>query len=950
MSIRFGQFELDEQRFELRRNGTLINVQPRVLEILLFLVKHRERLVTQDELRASVWKEMTVSGAGLRQAIREVRAALGEDPKAPRFIETVHGKGYRFLGQQRDLGSHVEAPPSGRRSVVGRRPFFGRQRETEHLHLAANEARSGHGCVVLLHGPPGVGKTRLAQWFATHQRQAGSEVCWGGCREGQSAPPFWPWPEVLNRYTETRDPAVIEPLARDLEHDLVLVAPELCEALGARSAGAADESHERAQSVLAAIATFLRRAAQQAPLTLVLEDLHLADDAALHLLEVIARETADTGLMILGTFRRTEGASRPILGAVAGGSLPRFQGLALDGLPLADLRQWLSDASPTPLSEPVVEALHFSTEGLPLLVQALVDELPTWTCNATTLTTSSEPGSSSRARVKEILGRRLHLLDDPTLQLLRTAAVCGEEFPTAILATVTGEPPSNLLRRLEQAHDHGILKPAAEGSARFAHALHRELLYNELSFPERQKRHAAFAHAFADQLASQPDSIVQTAHHFLEAVPYVELGAAAAHAQKAAEWARARHAYARAANYYERALEVLDLGAADPRKYAELLLALGHTQFIAGEVGSCAATLERTFELTRARGYYDLFCRAILIWFQLRGDAACVDPTFHARISEALPHLREKDASFAQLQVARAMSTMFTAPFSERVSWIQEALTLTRHTTDRRARLEVLRGALLCYTRFTDGTTEVDLTEEMLALAVALRSPENELEGYLWRAHAALELGRASEYERAVATYQKQAAIISAPQQLWRAKVLHAARLYLAGSLGESERVVREAGSLGQNLLGLAGFTHMLIQLFQIGVECADEEAVRILYDVVEGGDRVLAVAPNFHAFVPVVARARLYSQGRDATREYLARATHPHDPLDRNFLPAMVSIADLACSQRDVPAANAAFQMLHGYKDRHAAGGTGSVYFGPVIYWLGRLSLVRGQPENAVQ
>ena len=426
------------------------------------------------------------------------------------------------------------------------------------------------------------------------------------------------------------------------------------------------------------------------------------------------------------------------------------------------------------------------------------------------------------------------------------------------------------------------------------------------------------------------------------------------YAQRAAEWARARHAYARAADYYERALAVLDLEPDEPHRYAELLLALGHTQFVAGTVDATIATLERTFELTRAHGYYDLFCQAILIWFQLRQDTASVDPAFHARINEALEHVQERDTVFAQLQVARAMATMFTSPTSERVQWIREALDLTRTVADLRPRLEVLRGALRCYINFTEAKTNLEIAEEMLLRATALRSPENELEALHWRAAALLELGRGSDHDNDVAAYRHHATIVTAPQAAWTARVLHAAQLFRQGSLRESESVAREAGKVGQELVGLAGFGYMLTQLFQVGMEYEGVDAQRVLHDFIEGGNRLLAVAPTFHALIAALARARARCGQTDVARDYLARVNGPNytppDPLDRNFLNTMVSIADLACTHQDVAGASVVSQILEPYQTQHATAGMGAGYMGPVSYWLGRLSLVRGRAQNARQ
>src|SRR5690606_20471191 len=148
MPIRFGSFEIDEKRFELRQGDALLDVQPRVLETILFLVKHKNRLVTKEDLSAGPWKGMIVSDSALSQAISQARAALGEDPKCPKFIETVRGKGFRFCGEL------VEAPNAGElaHSAAHAQPLFGRKREMDRLDIAANEARSARGNVVLLHG------------------------------------------------------------------------------------------------------------------------------------------------------------------------------------------------------------------------------------------------------------------------------------------------------------------------------------------------------------------------------------------------------------------------------------------------------------------------------------------------------------------------------------------------------------------------------------------------------------------------------------------------------------------------------------------------------------------------------------------------------------------------------------------------------------------------------
>ncbi len=112
MIHRFGPFEADPERYELRREGRGVSVEPQVLDLILFLCEHGG-LVTKDELVASVWKGRFITDAAVARAVQKARRVLDDDAQAPRYIETVHGRGYRFVGASNaeTLGSSVEASP-----------------------------------------------------------------------------------------------------------------------------------------------------------------------------------------------------------------------------------------------------------------------------------------------------------------------------------------------------------------------------------------------------------------------------------------------------------------------------------------------------------------------------------------------------------------------------------------------------------------------------------------------------------------------------------------------------------------------------------------------------------------------------------------------------------------------------------------------------------------------
>jgi DNA-binding winged helix-turn-helix (wHTH) protein len=105
--IRFGDCELDLAGYEVRRGGQPCAVEPQVFELLAYLARNSGRLVTKDELIASVWGGRIVSDATLLSRIKSARQAIGDDGAQQRFIRTVHGRGVRFVAD-----TAAAAPPT----------------------------------------------------------------------------------------------------------------------------------------------------------------------------------------------------------------------------------------------------------------------------------------------------------------------------------------------------------------------------------------------------------------------------------------------------------------------------------------------------------------------------------------------------------------------------------------------------------------------------------------------------------------------------------------------------------------------------------------------------------------------------------------------------------------------------------------------------------------------
>jgi TolB-like protein len=99
MQYRVGEHVLDLRKFELRKNDCLLPAEPQVLSLLFLLVENRDRLVSKDELVATIWNGRAVSDSAISSRIKSARQLLGDDGEAQRLIRTVHGKGFRFVGE-----------------------------------------------------------------------------------------------------------------------------------------------------------------------------------------------------------------------------------------------------------------------------------------------------------------------------------------------------------------------------------------------------------------------------------------------------------------------------------------------------------------------------------------------------------------------------------------------------------------------------------------------------------------------------------------------------------------------------------------------------------------------------------------------------------------------------------------------------------------------------------
>lgn len=144
---RFGEFILSRFEQQLLREGEPVRLDPKTWRLLECLVERAGQIVSKDVLLSEVWEDVIVGDAALTQAVMRLRTALGDDARTPRYIETVHRRGFRFIASVAEL----ENSPATR-AAASQATFVGREKELSRLAEARFSAEQGQRQVVMVRG------------------------------------------------------------------------------------------------------------------------------------------------------------------------------------------------------------------------------------------------------------------------------------------------------------------------------------------------------------------------------------------------------------------------------------------------------------------------------------------------------------------------------------------------------------------------------------------------------------------------------------------------------------------------------------------------------------------------------------------------------------------------------------------------------------------------------
>jgi DNA-binding winged helix-turn-helix (wHTH) protein/predicted ATPase len=575
-----------------------LRLTPRAFGVLRHLVEHAGRLVTKDELFTAIWRDTIVSEDALASCIRDLRRALGDPSRAPRYIETVHRRGFRFIGPlapssalpRRPTPERVGPAPGVARPLPSARMLVGRETDLARLHALLADALGGQRGLVFVTGEPGIGKTSLADAFLGEiDTASGVLIARGQCVEQYGAgEAYLPVLEALGRLgREASGERVVQALRQHAPTWLVQL-PTLLDDRELESVQRRAQGASRAR-MLRELVEALDALTVQCPLVLVLEDLHWSDASTIDLLTMLARRSDTARLLVLGTYRPADLAvsDHPLKAAKRELALHgHCEEVALEFLSVSAVAEYLSRRfGPQQWPPDFAPMLNRQTDGNPLFLVTTIDLLLAqgqlrdvdgrWVLSAPV----KDLALHAPVTLSQMVDKQFEQLTEDEQAMLTIGAVAGAEFSAAI-AVAHGIDLAEAERRCEALAQRGqFLRSTGvaewpdgtvAGRYAFIHALYQRLIYARIPAGHRAELHLRTG-ARLEQ-AHEP----RTREIAGELAVHFEQGRAGERAARyrrlAGEHALGRHAYREAADHARRALDLLNTTSDTPERDREELM------------------------------------------------------------------------------------------------------------------------------------------------------------------------------------------------------------------------------------------------------------------------------------------------------------------------------------------------------------------------------------------
>ena len=424
----------------------------------------------------------------------------------------------RSLERLPDLPVSVEADLGGTgdtdRPTRARQPvrLVGRKAELTLLRHAVDSAAFSRPQVVLVEGPPGVGKSRLLHEVVEGARDQGAFTAWGRCPDGDGAPALGPWIQIVRTMMSA---VPVDQVERWMTSELGALLNQSGDVSPTRP------DPRRQSRLYEQVISLAATVAAKQPVVVVVDDLHWADRTSRHLFEHLARSLPARCMLagalrghapapdkelqhLLAVLARQDGHRRIVLGP-------------LEPTDVAELVRREIGQTPTP---GVARSIQARTEGNPFFVV----ELARFLADNGDLTNARAAQAAVPATVRDIVRDRMSQLDDEERRLIEVAALMGHDIDVRLLSRAAGLDPSLCLKYLEVLQAHDLLHPPSDAGRdwRFAHDLVRESVVRSAPISDTSRLHLQAAHALESVALHNETRAEALAHHLLAAGPLAD--------------------------------------------------------------------------------------------------------------------------------------------------------------------------------------------------------------------------------------------------------------------------------------------------------------------------------------------------------------------------------------------------------------------------------------------
>jgi DNA-binding winged helix-turn-helix (wHTH) protein len=631
--IRFGPFQLAPSDYSLTRvlaDGTVTEVplRPKAFDLLRYMVENAGRLISPEEFFDRLWPNIHVQADGLKGHMLHVRAALGDDPSEPTFIETIRGRGYRFIAPVL-LPEAADGRDTDRHRPTGLL-LVGRSAPRRELDTMLRHALAGEAGVGFVTGEPGIGKTSLASDFVRAAVDASALTVTSRCLPGGADnDAYYP---ILDALTQlARGEAV-----KDFVGLLSSIAPtwliQLPWLMPATMAGGTrqDVFGTTQHRMIRELCDLLDMLSRDRLFVLLIEDIHWADQATLELINAIAVRRLQSRLLFLATMRGSgdHASARCARTLCQTLSLYRLgREVSLKALTVDDVADYLFGVSGFTPPHRLAGLLHQRSEGNPLFMTAMLDHFVQegllvigedgWIMSDR----MAEAATRAPPSLARIIESEIDKLEPDAQAVLEAGSICEGEFSAAEnhVATALDE------ERFEALCEHLVRNTALVRRANFAvlpsgrkvqryafhHMIFREVAYDRQSATRLAASHLAIGtgleEIYANDLSAGASALARNflaAEQWCKAIVYLRL---------VARNAQTRFSAREAAATLEQALELTVHQPAARRLDTEVELLEDLARVYAGSLDARAGqTYVRLAETAARAGRLEVECRALL--------------------------------------------------------------------------------------------------------------------------------------------------------------------------------------------------------------------------------------------------------------------------------------------------------------------------------------------------